>query len=99
MEWLMPFALLALLAGSALQIAEEWRSRGLTDTSYVSLLCTAAGSAMMIPIVLTMPSKYCAFGTLAIVVAMAGIIGAVVGIGLKAKDDLANILAALRRRG
>ena len=34
-------------AGSLMQIAEEWKDRGLTDTSYGSLLLMAGGSTLI----------------------------------------------------
>lgn len=33
--------------GGFIQIVEEWRARGLTDTSYKSLCCLAAGPALI----------------------------------------------------
>ena len=45
--WLAPVGIVVLAFGGLLQIWEEWEARGLTDTSYRSLLLMAAGPAMI----------------------------------------------------
>lgn len=45
--WLLPVGLALYGLGAFLQIAEEWRERGLTDTSYTSLACLAVGPALV----------------------------------------------------
>lgn len=44
MDWLSELGVLCLAASSLKQIAEEWTTRGLTDTSYSALLLLAIGS-------------------------------------------------------
>ena len=41
--WLVPAGLILYALGAFVQIAQEWRARGLTDTSYPVLLLLAAG--------------------------------------------------------
>mgnify|MGYP001601445993 CR=1 FL=1 len=47
MEWLLPTGLVLYAAGAIWGIAEEWRDRGLTDTSFPSLLLLSVGPALI----------------------------------------------------
>lgn len=98
MTWLLPFALLCLVLGPAIQIVEEWRQRGLTDTSYLALSCSALGGVLMWPVILALPIEDCAIRTVALLVAGASAVAAVAGFYLKARPGVRTVLAALRRR-
>ena len=43
MDWLLPVSLSIISAGIALSIYEEWGDRGLTDTSYNTLIAWVLG--------------------------------------------------------
>lgn len=47
-EWLSELGVLCLAASSVKQIAEEWPTRGLTDTSCTALLLLAVGSLALL---------------------------------------------------
>ena len=48
MDWLSELGVLCLAASALKQIQEEWRTRGLTDTSYSALLLLALGSLALV---------------------------------------------------
>jgi len=43
MGWLLPVSLAVLVGGIVISVLEEWKSRGLTDTSFLSLSCWVLG--------------------------------------------------------
>ncbi len=47
-DWLSELGVLCLAASSLKQIAEEWKTRGLTDTSYPALALLAIGSLALV---------------------------------------------------
>lgn len=43
MEWLLVLSLVLIIGGNVLSVVEEWSKRGLTDTSYATLLLWVVG--------------------------------------------------------
>lgn len=46
-SYLLPLGMILYGLGAFLQIAEEWKERGLTDTSFKSLLCLTLGPGLV----------------------------------------------------
>jgi len=47
MDWMLPVGLVLYAGSSLLQIAEEWKTRGLTDTSFTSLALLIVGCGLI----------------------------------------------------
>lgn len=80
--WLLPAGLILYALGAFLQIAEEWRQRGLTDTSYRSLICLVAGPTLVAIWALSLQHW-----AIAAITYIPGLLAAVL-LGLKVRDLL-----------
>lgn len=43
LDWVLPMSLFFVTGGIIISVLEEWRKSGLTDTSYLTLVCWVVG--------------------------------------------------------